>query len=87
MPLGMKSEDNQTKLVAVQLTTRDLLNHVVSVSFASATEDLIMTNIAGFICITDVNMDEQKVTILSPQPRPLPDTLLLLSDIQYVDSS
>eukprot|EP00095_Tigriopus_kingsejongensis_P001332 maker-scaffold1057_size73593-snap-gene-0.21 protein:Tk01332 transcript:maker-scaffold1057_size73593-snap-gene-0.21-mRNA-1 annotation:"clp1-like protein" len=87
MPLGMKSEDNQTKLVPVPLNPRDLLNHLVAVSFASTAEDLIITNIAGFICISEVNVEDQKVTILSPQPRPLPDTLLLLSDITYVDSS
>lgn len=87
MPLGMKSEDNQTKLVAVNPSPRDLLNHILSVSFATNSEDLIVSNVAGFICVTDVNVDEQKITVLSPQPKPLPDTLLLLSEVQYVDST
>ena len=87
MPLGMKSEENQTKLVAVQPTPRDLLNHLVAVSFATSEKDLIMTNVAGYICVTDINVAEQKLTVLAPQPRPLPNALLLLSDIQFVDSS
>ena len=66
---------------------RDLLNHLLAVSFTSALEDVIMTNVAGFVVVTDVKMEEQKIVVLSPQPRPLPETFLLLSDIQYVDST
>ncbi len=88
MPLGMRQEDNQTKLVAVQPSSaRDLLNRVLAVSFATAPEDLIVTNVAGFVVVTDINTDEQRLTLLSPQPRPLPETLLLVSEIQFVDSS
>ena len=46
-----------------------------------------MTNVAGYIVVTDVNMEEQKMTVLSPQPRPLPDKYLLLSEVTYVDSN
>ena len=34
MPIGMKSEDNKTKLVAVNLNPRDLLNHLIAISLA-----------------------------------------------------
>ena len=88
MPLGMKSEDNQTKLVVVQpSSSRELLNHVLAVSFTTRPEDLIITNVAGFVVVTDINAEEQKMTVLSPQPRPLPNTLLLLSEVQFVDTS
>ena len=87
LPLGMKITNNKTKLVAVNPNPRELLNRILSVSFTSAVEDVIMTNVAGFVVVTDVKMEEQKMMVLSPQPRPLPDTLLLLSDVQYVDST
>lgn len=86
MPLGMKSDDNKTKLVPVKPSQRDLLNNLLAVSFATNPEDLIVTNAAGFVCVTDINVEEEKLTVLSPQPRPLPDTLFLLSDVQYVDN-
>lgn len=35
---------------------------------------------------TDVDTDRQTCTILSPEQRPLPNTLLLLSEIQFMDS-
>jgi len=87
LPLGHKTGDHKTKLVSVNPSPKDLLNRVLAVSFTSTTEDVIITNVAGFIVVTDVKPDEQKLTVLSPQPRPLPDTLLLLSEIQYVDSN
>ena len=87
MPLGMKSEDNETKLVKVHLSAKDLLNHLLAVSFASTTEELILTNIAGFVLVADVSAEEQKITVLSPQPKPLPDTMLLLSEIRFVDTT
>lgn len=86
LPLGMKITNNKTKLVAVNPNPRDLLNRLLSVSFTTVVEDVIMTNVAGFVVVTEVKMEEQKIVVLSPQPRPLPDTLLLLSDAQYVDN-
>ena len=88
MPLGMKQDDNQTKLVAVQPSSRrDLLNHVLSVSFAKEPEDLLASEVAGFVVVTDINAEEGVLTVLSPQAKPLPPTLLLVSEIQYVDST
>ncbi|XP_067125537.1 polyribonucleotide 5'-hydroxyl-kinase Clp1 [Centruroides vittatus] len=86
MPLGMKAEDNHTKVVPVACSA-NLLHCVLSVSFAgSIEEDIIQTNVAGFICVTAVDMERQLLTVLSPRPRPLPKTVLLLSDIQFMDS-
>lgn len=51
MPLGMKPEENKTKLVQITAGA-NLVNHILAVSFAaSAEEDVITTNIAGFICV------------------------------------
>uniref|UniRef100_A0A182M913 Protein CLP1 homolog n=1 Tax=Anopheles culicifacies TaxID=139723 RepID=A0A182M913_9DIPT len=86
LPLGMKAEDNYTKLVAV-MPGPQLLHHILAVSFAESTEEnVIQTNVAGFICVTNVNMEKQILTVLSPQPRPLPQTILLVSDLQFMDS-
>lgn len=51
MPLGMKVEDALTKVVAVQ-PSPSLVHHVLAVSFAlNPEEDVIRTNVAGFICV------------------------------------
>ncbi|XP_022190368.2 protein CLP1 homolog [Nilaparvata lugens] len=89
MPLGMKAEDNighMTKLVAVQ-PGPNLLHHLLAVSCASSAENVINTNVAGFICVTAVDTVKRTLTILSPQPRPLPAKVLILSDIQFMDNN
>lgn len=86
MPLGMRAEDQLTKLVPVQ-PSMQLLHHLLAISSASsAEEDLITSNITGFICVNSVDMERQMMTVLSPQPRPLPRTRFLISDVQYMDS-
>ena len=69
MPLGMKAEDQLTKLVSVQPsntfchsklietitnhlpTGLQLLHHIISISMAESGEDVIQTNVTGFICM------------------------------------
>lgn len=51
MPLGMKAEDHLTKLVPIQPGPA-LLHHLLAISFAeSPEEDVIQTNVAGFVCV------------------------------------
>uniref|UniRef100_A0A1B0AKM3 Protein CLP1 homolog n=1 Tax=Glossina palpalis gambiensis TaxID=67801 RepID=A0A1B0AKM3_9MUSC len=70
MPLGMKAEDNKTKLVAVT-PNLGVTHHILAVSFAEFTEeDVIGTNVLGFVCVTHVDMERQSVMILSPQLAP-----------------
>uniref|UniRef100_T1GC14 Protein CLP1 homolog n=1 Tax=Megaselia scalaris TaxID=36166 RepID=T1GC14_MEGSC len=87
LPIGMKPEDHLTKLVPVSPSPA-ILHHLISISFAESLEDdVLCTNIMGFICVTAVDPERQTVTVLSPQPRPLPsNNILLLSDIQFMDS-
>ncbi|KAH8300698.1 hypothetical protein KR018_007485 [Drosophila ironensis] len=87
MPIGMKAEDNKTKVVAVTPTAA-LVHHVLALSFAESVEDdVIGSNIAGFCCVTEVDMERQAVMLLSPQPRPLPpNALLLWSELQFMDN-
>ncbi|XP_071504776.1 polyribonucleotide 5'-hydroxyl-kinase Clp1-like [Diadema antillarum] len=85
LPLGMTPEDNQTKLVPVT-PGPEIVHHLLSVSLAQSKEDdLITTNVAGFIAITNVDMERKTFTVLSPAPRPLPRRYLLLSDIRFMD--
>ncbi|KFM61422.1 Polyribonucleotide 5'-hydroxyl-kinase Clp1, partial [Stegodyphus mimosarum] len=61
----------------------DLVDQVLGLSSADRVdEDLMITNIIGFICIIAVDMDLQTVTVLSPQPSPLPKRILLMGNIR-----
>jgi len=87
LPLGMTPSDNRTKPVRI-LPSVTLLHHVLSASFASSPEeDIVQSNVAGFIVITDVDSDRQTFKILAPSPAPLPwNILLVMEDILYMDS-
>ena len=51
MPLGMKAEDQLTKLVTVQ-PSMQILHHLLAVSMAENPEDdVVQTNVMGFICV------------------------------------
>ncbi|XP_014676497.1 PREDICTED: polyribonucleotide 5'-hydroxyl-kinase Clp1-like isoform X2 [Priapulus caudatus] len=86
LPLGMKQEDAHLKLVAVP-PSNQLLHHVLAVSMAlTSDDDIVRSNVMGFICINGVDMEKKVLTILAPAPRPLPRSILLLSDVQFVDT-
>lgn len=86
LPLGMKSDDNLTKVVPVQ-PSASLAHHILSVLFTNQPNDVLCQNVQGFVCVTNVDMDRQSITLISPQPRPLPvNSVLILSAVQFVDS-
>ncbi|CAH1238295.1 polyribonucleotide 5'-hydroxyl-kinase Clp1-like [Branchiostoma lanceolatum] len=85
LPLDTQQENPYTKLVHIQPGAQ-IVHHVLSLSMADSLKDnLIDTNIAGFICVTNVDMERQVMTVLSPAPRPLPKRYMLLTDIRFMD--
>ncbi|ESP00169.1 hypothetical protein LOTGIDRAFT_226039 [Lottia gigantea] len=85
LPLGMKAEDNKTKQVPV-MPSMSLLHHVFSVSAANSPEDnVVETNVLGYVVITAIDMEKQCFTVLAPSPRPLPKNILLMMDLQFMD--
>jgi len=89
LPANMKPEDNQTKLVPI-LSPQELVHHVLTVSSSTTSEsnmEVIASNVLGFVCVTGFVDKLKTLTILSPQPRPLPlNCILLLSEIQFMDT-
>ncbi|XP_060525538.1 protein CLP1 homolog isoform X2 [Cylas formicarius] len=86
LPLGMKAEDHLTKVVPIT-PNPGILHHILGVSFAEKEEDdIILSHVAGFVCVSNVDLERQTITLLSPQPKPLPNNILVLSEIQFMDS-
>ncbi|XP_042215212.1 protein CLP1 homolog isoform X1 [Homarus americanus] len=86
MPADMKVDDHMTKLVPVEPSVK-LKHHMLAVSLATEPEDLLTSNVAGFICVLDVDDENKMVKVLSPQPKPLPKTIFILTEIQFMDSN
>lgn len=76
LPIGATSVSDPLKISKVS-DFRDILNCMVAVSHAKTPEELLNTNVAGFIYIQDVDMEKGTVTYLSPRDGALPNTLML----------
>lgn len=85
LPLGMEREDSS--MTAVPITPgKQLLHSLCAVSAADTPEDdLTKCNVVGFIIITNVDLETQTFTVLSPAPRPLPKEYIIVSDIKFMD--
>jgi len=89
LPIGMKSEDSQTKVTPVTAIHQLRKHQLLSISFASVADKALAseTNIQGIICVTETDVDRGMLTVLSPQPKPLPlDYVILTSDVQFLDA-
>ena len=58
-----------------------LEHHLLAVSFAQDPQDVVHSSVAGFVCVTKVDMETQKLSVLTPQT--LPDCIFVFSDIRY----
>lgn len=51
MPLGMKADNNKTKLLPIQ-PTLNMLHHILAITFhESMDDDVLKSNIMGFVCV------------------------------------
>ncbi|CAL8092161.1 unnamed protein product [Calicophoron daubneyi] len=64
---------------------RDLKNRLLAVSQATEPEHVPEAPVYGFIVVVSVADDKSTFTVLSPCPYALPNNLLLLTSICYVD--
>eukprot|EP00696_Hemimastix_kukwesjijk_P013292 gnl/Hemi2/26655_TR8946_c0_g2_i1.p1 gnl/Hemi2/26655_TR8946_c0_g2~~gnl/Hemi2/26655_TR8946_c0_g2_i1.p1 ORF type:complete len:425 (+),score=95.46 gnl/Hemi2/26655_TR8946_c0_g2_i1:71-1345(+) len=84
LPAGTRSILDPCRLVRVN-PGRDLLHSVLAVSHASRPEDLLMSNVAGFIYVSEVDVERQMFHVLTPCPGPLPSDKLLVGDLKWLD--
>mmetsp|Transcript_11477 Transcript_11477/g.10406 ORF Transcript_11477/g.10406 Transcript_11477/m.10406 type:complete len:440 (+) Transcript_11477:13-1332(+) len=91
---------SSTELIVIPPTT-DLLNSVIGVlqpidnndsndinnsgKTMEISNELIKSNIAGFIVIVSINIDQNSMTILSPCPGMLPSKYLLVGSIKWTE--
>uniref|UniRef100_A0AC35FIH2 Protein CLP1 homolog n=1 Tax=Panagrolaimus sp. PS1159 TaxID=55785 RepID=A0AC35FIH2_9BILA len=88
IPFGMEIEDHRTKVVRVSIDS-SLKDKVLALMPPNATIDqsLISMPAIGFIVVTNVDVVRKIITVLSPQPQPLPTRLALYTDVTFVDES
>ena len=76
LPIGATSVSDPLKISKVG-DFRDVLHCMLAVSHAKKAEDILNSNVAGFIYVQDVDVEKGTVTYLSPRDGALPNTLML----------
>lgn len=75
------------KMSNIAPSSKELANRILAVSFATNSEELTESNVAGFICVTKIDLETEKLTVLSPQPEPLPEKcLFIFSEMQFFNN-
>ncbi|XP_028094427.1 protein CLP1 homolog isoform X2 [Camellia sinensis] len=85
LPIGAEPAADPTRLVPVNIN-RDLLHLVLAVSFAKEPEQIISSNVAGFIYIIDINIHRKKITYLAPSTRQLPSRFLVMGTLTWLET-
>jgi len=84
LPIGSVSTVDPVRLTEI-FPSGDLLHALLGVSHAKTPETILTSNVAGFVIVTEVNFERQKIVLLAPCPGPLPSRYLLLGSIKYLE--
>ncbi|CAL9043131.1 unnamed protein product [Musa banksii] len=84
LPIGAEPVADPTRLVAVNIN-RDLLHLVLAVSYAKESDQIISSNVAGFIYVTDIDIQRKKITYLAPCPGELPSKILIVGTLTWLE--
>ncbi|TVU33077.1 hypothetical protein EJB05_24862 [Eragrostis curvula] len=85
LPIGAEPVADPTRLVAVNIST-DMVHTVLAVSYAKEPDEIISSNVAGFIHVTDVDIQRKKLTYIAPCPGDLPSRLLIASSLTWYEA-
>lgn len=81
LPIGAVSMADPLRIVELPVTP-DLVQSLLAVSHAASEDQLLTSNTAGFVFITDVDTALSTVTFLAPCPGPLPGRYLLAGSLK-----
>jgi polyribonucleotide 5'-hydroxyl-kinase len=85
-PIGKASAIDPNKARPVELDS-NLLHAILAVSHAQTEEEVLDRNIAGFVHVQGIDVDQRKITLLCPQKGELPGKFLLMGGIKWIDNA
>lgn len=84
LPIGAEPAADPIRIVQVTIKD-DLLHMVLAVSYAKESDQIIPSNIAGFIYITDIDTNRKTITYLGPCPGNLPSRILIVGSLAWME--
>ncbi|KAL6136428.1 hypothetical protein ACLB2K_061723 [Fragaria x ananassa] len=85
LPIGAEPAADPTRVVPVNIN-RDLLHMVLAISYAKEPDEIISSNVAGFVHVTEVNVERKTITYLAPAAGELPGKFLILGSLTWLET-
>lgn len=85
LPIGADPVANPLRIVPVNVD-QELLHLVLAVSYAKDADQIISSNVAGFIFVTDVDTQRKTITYLAPSPGMLPSKYLIAGTLTWLET-
>ncbi|CAH2055097.1 unnamed protein product [Thlaspi arvense] len=86
LPIGSDPVSNPLKVTPVNFDDRGLLHSVLAVSHAEEPDQIVSSNVSGFVCVTEVDVQRKKITYLAPSPGALPSKFLVAGSLSWLES-
>ena len=85
LPIGQQSSSDPLRVTTVA-PSMSLLNAVLAVSHGKSNADLLSSNVAGFVYVTEVDMQKKQFTYVSPSAGELPSRNLLMGSLKWIET-
>ncbi|KAM5581469.1 protein CLP1 [Rosa sericea] len=85
LPIGAEPAADPTRVVPVNIN-RDLLHMVLAISYAKEPDEIISSNVAGFVFVTDINIERKTITYLAPAAGELPGKFLIVGTLTWLET-
>jgi len=84
LPIGAQSTVDPVRLVEI-IPSSEIVHSILGVVHSKSPELILSSNLAGFLYVTEVNFERQKITFLAPSPGPLPSKYLVLGSLKWLE--
>ncbi|GLU11155.1 hypothetical protein SLE2022_279190 [Rubroshorea leprosula] len=85
LPIGADPVANPLRVTPVNID-RDLLHTILAVSYAKEPDQILSSNVAGFIYITEIDVQRKVVTFLAPSAGELPSKYLIAGTLTWLET-
>ncbi|KAK8930684.1 hypothetical protein KSP39_PZI016240 [Platanthera zijinensis] len=85
LPIGAEPASDPTRVVVVNIMP-DLIHAILAISFAKEPDQIMSSNIAGFLFVSEIDFDSKRITFLSPCPGELPSKLLISGSLKWSEN-
>ncbi len=84
LPLGQASAIDPLKVLSVT-PSPDLLHSLLAVIYCTSSDQILSSNVAGYVYVTEINVEKQKITLMVPCAGPLPTKFLLAGTLKWLE--